>query len=66
MASVGLPIAGDPVYGGGRRASAELGLGRQALHAATLGFDHPETEERLRFDSELPADLAAVVVELRR
>ena len=66
MASVGLPIAGDPVYGGGRRASAELGLRRQALHAATLGFDHPETEERLRFDSELPADLAAVVVELRR
>ncbi len=66
LASVGLPIAGDPVYGGGRRASAELGLGRQALHAATLGFDHPETEERLRFDSELPADLAAVVVELRR
>jgi 23S rRNA pseudouridine1911/1915/1917 synthase len=66
LASVGLPIAGDPVYGGGRRSSAELGLGRQALHAATLGFDHPETEERLRFDSELPADLAAVVVELRR
>ena len=66
LASVGLPIVGDPVYGGGRRAGAELGLGRQALHAATLGFDHPETEERLRFDSELPADLAAAVVELRR
>ncbi len=66
LASVGLPIVGDPVYGGGRRAGAELGLGRQALHAATLGFDHPETGERLRFDSELPADLAAAVVELRR
>ncbi len=66
LASVGLPIVGDPVYGGGRRAGAELGLGRQALHAATLGFDHPETEERLRFDSELPADLAAAVVKLRR
>ena len=66
LASVGLPIVGDPVYGGGRRAGAELGLGRQALHAATLGFDHPETGERLRFDSELPADLAAAVVKLRR
>ena len=66
LASVGLPIVGDPVYGGGRRAGAELGLGRQALHAATIGFDHPETGERLRFDSELPADLAAAVVKLRR
>ncbi len=66
LASVGLPIAGDRVYGGGRRASAELGLARQALHAASLGFDHPQTEERMHFDSELPEDLASVLAGLRR
>eukprot|EP00798_Chlamydomonas_sp_ICE-L_P014680 gene14680-20717_t len=32
-------------------------LGRPALHAKTLGFTHPVTGERLRFDSEPPADL---------
>jgi 23S rRNA pseudouridine1911/1915/1917 synthase len=64
LASVGLPVAGDPIYGGGRRLTRELGLQRQALHAAHLGFDHPETGERLRFDSPLPADLAAVIARL--
>ena len=66
LASVGLPIAGDRVYGGGRWASAELGLARQALHAASLGFDHPQTEERMHFDSELPEDLASALAGLRR
>ncbi|UNY98970.1 RluA family pseudouridine synthase [Zhouia spongiae] len=32
-------------------------LPRQALHAKTLGFEHPETGAFLRFDSELPADM---------
>ena len=66
LASVGLPVAGDPVYGGGRKVSREMGLGRQALHAAHLGFDHPETGKRLCFDSALPEDLAAVIVGLPR
>jgi 23S rRNA pseudouridine1911/1915/1917 synthase len=29
---------------------------RQALHAKTIGFIHPETKEKMRFDSELPED----------
>ncbi len=29
---------------------------RQALHAKTLGFTHPETNEKMRFDSDLPDD----------
>jgi 23S rRNA pseudouridine1911/1915/1917 synthase len=66
LASIGLPVAGDPVYGGGREVAAGLGLQRQALHAANLGFDHPETLERLRFTSKLPEDLASVIAELRR
>jgi 23S rRNA pseudouridine1911/1915/1917 synthase len=34
---------------------------RQALHAKTLGFQHPVTKERLRFDSDLPQDLVEVL-----
>ncbi len=65
------PIIGDASYGGARRARglgaapepARAALGafpRQALHAATLGFSHPATAEALRFESRLPADLAAL------
>jgi 23S rRNA pseudouridine1911/1915/1917 synthase len=66
LASVGLPIAGDPVYGGGRRSSALPGLARPALHAALLGFEHPTRGGRMRFESALPGDLAAVIAELER
>ena len=31
-------------------------LPRQALHAKTLGFVHPNTGEMMRFDTEIPAD----------
>ncbi len=65
LASIGLPVLGDPVYGGGRAAAAELGLSRQALHAARLGFVHPATGETLRFASPLPPDLAAALARLR-
>ncbi len=34
---------------------------RQALHAKTLGFDHPGTGKRMSFDSELPADMALLI-----
>ena len=34
-------------------------LPRQALHAKTLGFLHPETEEYMQFTSELPEDMTA-------
>jgi 23S rRNA pseudouridine1911/1915/1917 synthase len=64
LASKGAPCLGDPVYGSGapaepvRRAVAEAGLTRQALHAAVLGFRHPATGETLRFESPPPADMA--------
>jgi len=32
-------------------------LGRQALHASTLAFDHPVTGARLAFESPLPEDM---------
>lgn len=34
---------------------------RQALHARTLGFEHPETHERMNFTSEIPADMQALI-----
>ena len=66
LASKGCPCLGDPTYGSGppaevvRRAIAEAGLTRQALHAAVLGFVHPITGETLRFESPLPRDMAAL------
>jgi 23S rRNA pseudouridine1911/1915/1917 synthase len=51
--AVGLPVAGDPVYG----RPHELGLGRQFLHAARLAFTHPFTSERVDVESPLPEDL---------
>ena len=64
LSSRGAPCLGDPTYGSGppaepvRRAIAEAGLTRQALHAAVLGFVHPVTGETLRFESPLPPDMA--------
>ena len=38
---------------------------RQALHAKTLGFDHPVTGERMSFDSELPTDMQQLIEKWR-
>jgi 23S rRNA pseudouridine1911/1915/1917 synthase len=71
LASKGSPCLGDPVYGSGlpaepvRRAIAEAGLTRQALHAAVLGFRHPVSGEALRFESPLPPDMADLEARLR-
>jgi 23S rRNA pseudouridine1911/1915/1917 synthase len=74
LAHAGHGLIGDRVYGGRRRlsgralgaaAEAAAGFGRQALHAATLGFVHPVTGAALRFDSPLPADMAGLVAALR-
>ena len=67
MAHIGYPLIGDPTYGAGfktkitrltaaAQASVEK-LSRQALHAATLGFEHPITGEEMLFESDLPQDL---------
>jgi 23S rRNA pseudouridine1911/1915/1917 synthase len=65
LSSEGMPVVGDPVYGRSRRSSLKLpvarGLDRPALHAAVLGFVHPESGQRLRFIAPLPPDLEALV-----
>jgi 23S rRNA pseudouridine1911/1915/1917 synthase len=53
LAAIDLPVAGDSLYG----RPGELGLERQFLHAARLGFEHPMTGERIDVSSPLPADL---------
>lgn len=75
MAHIGHPVIGDPLYGRGfatkARALAEparalaTGFPRQALHAAVLGFRHPVSGVAMRFESPLPADMAALIRALR-
>ena len=77
LSHIGHPVAGDHIYGGGyARAVSDapspivkealVALDRQALHAHTLGFVHPETEERLTFSAPMPEDMWWYVEELRR
>ncbi|MGN3972998.1 RluA family pseudouridine synthase [Tsuneonella sp. SYSU-LHT278] len=65
LASIGNALLGDPVYGRTpaplRPVLADLGFRRQALHAASLGFVHPVTGDRLAFATELPADMAELI-----
>ena len=74
MAYAGHGLLGDQTYGGKRRLpeklfgpAAELAntFPRQALHAATLGFEHPVTGEALEFESPLPEDMAGLLEALR-
>jgi 23S rRNA pseudouridine1911/1915/1917 synthase len=65
MASIGHALLGDATYGrlpgslsGVMR---ELKFERQALHAATLGFIHPTSQEKLSFESALPADIVELI-----
>ena len=74
LSHIKYPIVGDPVYGGrfGLPRGATPGLidtlrafKRQALHAATLGFDHPRTGKPLILQSPVPEDFAQLLCALR-
>lgn len=78
MKYLGHPLFGDEMYGGLKKmAHSRLPkydafidncfaiLSRQALHAKTLGFKHPETGMHMHFDSEIPADMTAVTDRMR-
>jgi 23S rRNA pseudouridine1911/1915/1917 synthase len=70
MAHIGHPLVSDLLYAPGfatkvnklpaEIAEAVQALGRQALHAAELGFEHPTTGEEMLFSAELPEDLQAL------
>ena len=68
LSYAGHGLVGDQTYGGRRKvggttpgAALANDFPRQALHAATLGFDHPVTGERLEFTSPLPGDIDQLI-----
>ena len=67
LASIGHALLGDPVYGRAspplRTILKSLDFRRQALHAAVLGFVHPATGDRLRFESDMPPDMKELIDE---
>ncbi len=68
LAKIGHPLLGDETYGKGFQSGASrlstdakralAALGRQALHAYLLGFDHPATGKTLQFEGKPPELLA--------
>lgn len=79
MNYIGHPLFNDSLYGGDRILKGPLYakykqfidncfelLPRQALHAKTLGFVHPRTGKQIRFDSEIPADMQALIEKWRK
>jgi len=76
LAHCGHALIGDPVYGGRRKLSAKAAgdqavaavsaFQRQALHAATLGFVHPVSQELLEFAVDVPPDFGALLQALQR
>jgi 23S rRNA pseudouridine1911/1915/1917 synthase len=69
MTHIGHGLIGDPLYGGGDRrkgstdieVAAAKQMGRQALHANSLAFIHPVTDEEISFTSDMPDDFARLV-----
>lgn len=76
MASIGHPVIGDPLYGGGgksRRAALGAGakaaidvLDHQALYAFELGFVHPATGEKVFLKKQIPIFINKICEELER
>ena len=76
MTHISCPLIGDPVYSTGYQTKSDRlpdtiggkikSLKRQALHAFLLQFEHPITGETLRFESELPSELTAILEPLRK
>jgi 23S rRNA pseudouridine1911/1915/1917 synthase len=74
LAHIGLPLVGDPLYGGRARLSAGAGSAlraalqgfrRQALHAEQLRLEHPLRGQVLRLKAALPADFETLLAALR-
>ncbi len=75
FSEAGFPLLGDPVYGGsGRLANLKdpelrkmiKELGRQALHAGTLGIIHPTSGEYLEFNADMPEDMSEIIKYLEK
>ena len=62
MASIGHPVAGDPVYGPKKVLTQ---LNGQCLHAKYIAFTHPVTGKRISCDSVLPPEFRTFLRKLR-
>jgi 23S rRNA pseudouridine1911/1915/1917 synthase len=65
LAGIGHPICGDRTHGGETERAFLPRPPRLVLHAAVLGFEHPATGERVKWESPLPGDLTAWIERLR-
>ncbi len=76
LTHAGYPILCDKLYGGGSEATrgdllgrhadqaSKLVLTRQALHAFQIEFQHPRTQQRVRFEAPLPSDIQRTLAAL--
>jgi len=65
LAAIGHPVAGDPVYATGTARRGPAALERLFLHAWRLTFASPSSGDLIQLEAPLPAELEAVLVELR-
>ncbi len=71
MLSIGHPLVGDPTYGTKPKKSSQeirkliTGFPRQALHAKYLELIHPDTGQKVMWESELPKDIDELLLTLR-
>jgi len=65
LAALKHPCVGDLTYGADPSLAARVGLSRQWLHAVRLGFEHPESGERVEYESGYPDDLLRALDLLR-
>lgn len=69
MSHIGHSLIGDPLYGTRQKSllsrRKDIQFCRQALHAATLGFIHPITGEKLLFNRNFPLDMQELFSKLR-
>lgn len=76
LTSIGHPLIGDPLYGGGGRSKRSLlntdaradvdALDHQALYAFELGFVHPRTGGRVRYERNIPIFIKGIVDKLEK
>ncbi|MCC8167756.1 MAG: RluA family pseudouridine synthase [Clostridiales bacterium] len=64
MSAAGHPLLGDEIYGGARKGFGKLQ--GQCLHAMTIGFIHPTSEEYVEFTAPLPEYFDNLLLGLRR
>lgn len=71
MASIGVPILGDSIYGNPSRHITQIedeevrnlvrNISRQMLHSKNIEFVHPITKEKMKFSTSLPQDMKDVI-----